>query len=478
MSITSSTIRVYGDEDLQSLVKTINTQGDSDAIDVTGLDEGQTYWATVEVTESGGTSSEESNKYRFYTLPDCDFSFTPFATGTTIYFGVSAATHTVGIRQIGVHYADIDSSARGNDVLSTSHHSTFSGEINGLAEDTIYSITPLVIDEFGRRWVNNPSSVTVKTSVAAPVISISSINMSGNVASGVVNVISNSNITSLEIKLQAEGSSSYISATGYTAQDGLQQFYVSGLSHDTTYTVYATATNAGGSATAQETFTTMSVDAYAILDDCDLEAQHKTEGIYVEISGYVGSGATIETVGAKFFLEDNPSGTQIENIYGQLGETSVLYHTLGLPSGREIYVFGYMDYIVDGVTYTVYSASQSVTTVPTMDFITQSVATDSASGTFQINGDVVTSVSVQYKASTDANWSDATIVNGTSYVIGGLTANTTYYLKGTVANSSGSYETNQITFTTNGSTSAPTVTIGSISNITNEGASVTITITE
>jgi len=447
MAITNSKIRIYADEDLETLVKTIDTQGDANAIDASQLDEGETYWATVQITVTGGVTSEESNKYKFYTLPDIEFTLAPFAAGTSILFGVETSTNTVRIARSGVMYKETDQRSRENYVYSDGFHHDFNGQIDGLLPDTMYTLTPVVVDEFGRMWVNTPSSVYVKTSVVAPVVTIGSLNVSGNVASGSVNVVSDSPLTGLEIKLQPQGGGNYINATGYSVQDGVQQFYASGLSNDTTYNVYATATNDGGSATATATLTTLSVDAYVTLDDCDLDVQHKTDTIYVEVSGYAGSGATIDLVGARFFLDDSIGSTMVGDISGQLGETSITYHAGGLPSGTEIFVFAYMTYTVDGNSYTVYSESHSVTTVPVMEFVTQSVSQDSCAGDFTIKGNRVNAVTLQYKETSASNWSNAT-VNGNSYVISGLVPNTTYNLRGTVSNDSGSYTTNVLNFTT------------------------------
>lgn len=470
MAITSSTIRIYEDYDLLNLVKTITTQSDIDAIDVISLEEGEVYYATVQVVENGQTS-EESGGYRFYTLPDCYFTALPTAVGTTINFETDVITNVVGIDRSGAVCIRTDGTSRA--VYTLSDQTPFNSSFENLDEDTFYTIKPCVYDEFGRLWINDDDGQIVKTTSAPPTVAISDLNPTANTLSGTVTVNSNVPITNLVIKLLPQGGGAYIDAVGYSAQSGTQQFTASGLTADTTYTVYATATNMGGSATAEAVFSTMTVTASVTLDDCTLDSSSKTDSVYVEASGTVGSGGTLNVVGVKFFSDNSTSSTLISDTYTQQGVANLVTTVNNLPNGTTMYAFAYMEYEVGGETFVVYSTSQSVTTVPTIAFGQQNITTDSCSGSYTING-TATSMAIEYRDVSIPSWNNAT-VNQNNYSITNLTPNTYYFLRGTVSNASGTYTVQEQFLTDNAS--APSISL-TINNVTANGATANLTITE
>lgn len=441
--VTSSTIRIYSDEDLQNLVKTVTTSSSSDEIDITGLDEGEVYWATVQITDNGVTS-EESAGYRFFTIPDCIFNDTPGVLGTSITFDVSAVTNTVPIQKCGVVLGQEGLDRR--DRYYWSDQPDYRDTINNLQPNTSYTITPCVIDDLDRIWKNNSDANVIRTTAAAPQVSISGLNPSANSVTGTVTVSSDVEITGLTVRLLPQGGGTYINATGYTAQNGSQQFTATGLTANTTYNIYATATNIGGNGTDTTSFTTLTISATVTLDDCELSPSSPTDSVYVEATGTVGVGADIDTVGIRFFTTNSTTGTPMADNYGQQGQASVVGTVSGLPSGTTLYVFAYMDYLIGSELHTIYSASQTVVTVPYMQFTSQTVQETTCSGTFTVSGNTVSAVAVQYKAPNDLVWHDAT-VSGGSYTITNLTRGVTYSLKGTATNSGGSYTTATSTFT-------------------------------
>lgn len=436
MAITSSTIRIYSDEELETLVKTVTTQSSSAEINVTQLTEGTEYFATVQVVDDGQTSAE-SGPYKFHTLPDCYFVQLPNAIGTSIYFETDVTTDTVRVQKSGVLCYDANGQSRG--IYVWSDQTPFQSSVDNLAENTNYIIKPCVTDEFGRVWVNDDDGQIIRTTSAPPTVLLSNINATGTSVNGNVTVNSSVPITSLEVKLRPKAGGQYITATGYTAQSGTQQFSASGLTPDTVYTVLASARNMGGNGDAQLDFTTLSATATITLDDASLEPQHNTDSVYVEASGSVGSSAEIDTVGVRIFAQNSTSSTILGDVYGQQGESSIATTVHNLPAGTTMYVFAYMDYVVDGQTYTVYSTSEKVVTVPTITFGQQTVTDTSCSGIFTVNG-TATSRTVEYKESTSAVWTSATI-SGNLYTISGLTPNKHYIIRGTVSNESGSYIT-------------------------------------
>lgn len=443
MAITSSTIRIYSDEELQTLVRTITTQGSDSAIEVSGLSEGETYYATVQVTENQMTS-EESDGYEFHTLPDCVFTETPTAVGTSIYFSTEVFTNSVGIVSEGVFCQIANASERG--VYVTSDQPTFQSSVDNLRENTIYRVIPCVRDEYGRLWLNSNDTELVTTTSAPPVVGIGDLNASANSVSGSVTVLSSVPLTNLLVRLLPLGGGNYINATGYSIQSGTQQFICNGLTAGTTYTVYATATNMGGSTMSNATVTTTTVIATATLEDCSLDPQSPTDSVYVEASGTVGTGATIDLVGVKFFSSDSTSSTLIADVYGQQGSDYMIQTARNLPIGTTMYAFAYLDYVVDNEMFTVYSASQQITTQATIAIGSMNVTSNTCSGNYSVTG-TATGTAVKYKTTSASNWSDA-VLNGGVYSITGLSANTTYQIKATATNAGGTYETAVSTFTT------------------------------
>lgn len=445
MAITSSTIRIYSDEELQTLVRTITTQGSDSAIEVSGLSEGETYYATVQVTENQMTS-EESDGYEFHTLPDCVFSEAPTAVGTSIYFSTEVNTNSVGIVREGVFCQIANASETG--VYVTSDQPTFQSSVDNLRENTTYRLIPCVRDEYGRLWLNTSDMELVTTTAAPPVVGIGDLNASANSVNGSVTVLSTVPLTNLLVRLLPLGGGTYINATGYTTQTGTQQFICNGLTAGTTYTVYATATNMGGSTMSNATVTTTTVIATATLDDCSLDPQSQTDSVYVEASGTVGTGATIDLVGVKFFSSDSTSSTLIADVYGQQGQDFLISTARNLPAGTTMYAFAYMDYAVDNQMFTIYSASQQITTQPIIVINTMNVTSNTCGGNYSVTG-TATAIAVKYKTVSAGTWSDAdTSVGRNTYLINGLTPNTTYQIKATATNAGGTYETAVTTFTT------------------------------
>lgn len=443
MAITRSIIRIYNDETLQTLVQTVTTNSDADSIDVSQLTQGNEYFATVQVTDNG-SESEESAPYRFYTLPEVYFEDAPLASGTSIHFWTIVDTYEVGILRNGVVYREQDTDSR--EVYVYSDEVNYRGDIWNLQPNTTYVLTPFVMDEFGRIWRNTDDIAIVRTTSQVPSVSISYLHPTSTTITGNVTVTSDVAIDDLEVKLLPQGGGNYITATGYTAQNGTQQFTATGLNPNTTYTIYATATNVGGSATDTANFTTLSVSATVSLDSIALNIDYPTDSVDVEASGSVDAGGVIDTVGVVFFTTNSTADTPVGEASGAQGEDTIQTTASPLPSGTTLYAFAYMTYTVGSEGYTVYSDSQTVVTVPVMTFTSQTVQEDSCFGTFSITGNTLDSIVVQYKAPNDLVWHNAAI-SGNNYSITTLNRGVTYSLRGMATNSGGTYTTPTSTFT-------------------------------
>lgn len=446
MAITSSTIKIYSDYDLHNLIKTVTTSGATDAIDISSLDEGKRYFATVTVTDSNGLTSNESERYRFYTIPDVDFSSAPISVGTSIYYDVFTTTNDVHIARCGV-VVSVAPDFTINPLYILGDLPSDRGSVDNLMENTDYYVAPYMIDEFGRNYLNIYSATLVRTTAAAPVVSLFDITASASYIKGRISVSSNATLTGLTVRLLPQGGGTYINATGYTTQTGIQEWKATGLTADTTYNIYAAASNGGGSGTDTASAYTPSVGAYVTIDDLQLNSQSETDSIYVEVSGSVSSGAVLDNVGAKVFTTNSTSGTAIADAYTQQGEANLVTTIRNLPVGTNLYVFGYVEYTINGVPYTEWTDGEEITTLATMALVSQTVGTTTCGGTYTTNGSSITSVAVKYKPTSGIVWSNATVNNGT-YTITGLTAGTTYDIKGEVTNAGGTWSTATSTFTT------------------------------
>lgn len=290
MAITSSTIRIYSDSALHNLVKTVTTQGAGDAIDVTNLSEGSQYWATVQITEDGLTS-DESTGYMFTTLPDCFFDDSVDVQGTGFAYSVDTTTDYVRITKCGVMFGDTNQQNRPRyDWIEG-----FGGQgfVSGLAENTEYDVTPVVMDVYGRIWVNSSDTETIRTTVAKPAVEISGLVATTTTVTGFVNVVSSAQLTGLTVMLRPVEGGSYINVQGVSAVTGIQKFTVSGLQLGTAYNVYAIATNAGGSDTATASVITRYYAepyiniTYSVVDSSTVDLTFSYDGDYpIDTSNY------------------------------------------------------------------------------------------------------------------------------------------------------------------------------------------------
>lgn len=469
MAITSSTLRIYRDSDKTQLVDTIVTAGATNPVLVTNLDEGEEYWATIKVVENSGRESDESPVYQFFTLPDVVFTSMPSSAGTTIQYATATITHTVGIARYGVRYTTDPNQIQSREKYSWEP----SGLLENLQQNTIYYLTPVVEDVFGRRWFNDSVMVGVSTGGDAPSITILNVNADQTRAEGDIYITSHTPLTAVSVRLQQQGTSTFINATGYTTVTGTQHWTVEGLLPLTTYTIYANCSNDSGTATATAQITTNNVTASVTLDDFSLSVSDPYSSIYVEAVG-TGTGIEVDTVGVKFYLADSHSGTPVADNYGQQGQTSIASTQSGLPVGEYIYGFAYMDYAIGTDTDTVWSASQSLLTAPTVEWgHVFAVGATTLDGSIIPHGSIIASKVVEYKPTSGSTWTTATLSSNNSFCLSGLAPSTSYMLRATVTNASGSMTINT-TFTTN--LAAPTVTTVSANEITSDSAIVTISI--
>lgn len=473
MAINTTTVKLYNNQQKGTQIGTVYTASDANPILADGLSVGKTYYATITATDTHGETSAESPVYAFRTLPNVSFVGTPSATGTTIFFEVDTATTDVGIARCGVIYSkDFDFSVV-RPYYDWTDQSGYQSFIPNLDEGTIYYIAPIVEDEYGRVYINETQKTGITTGVNAPSIMLMNIIANQTTAEGDIYIESSAAITAVSVRLLPTGGGNYIDATGYTTATGLQHWTVSGLAPSTEYTVYASCSNAGGSDTATGTLTTNNVEASVTLEDFSLVVGSKTDSVYVEAVG-TGQNIEIDTVGVKFYTVDSHSGTPIADAYGQQGQTSLQTTQSGLPSGEYIYGYAYMDYVIGSDVNTVWSASQSVLTVPTVSFSNvYAVSATSIESSIVPVGSVITTKTLTYSVVGSTTWYTSSL-NGNSFRITNLQPDTEYRVRATVGNASGS---SNYTETYRTATPTPTVTTVNATDITPSAARVNITIT-
>ena len=433
MAVTKTIIDIYDDPAMLTPVAEIITNSDANPVEADDLTPGTEYRATVRVT-AGGIDSAASYAYIFYTLPDVNFVGTPSAAGRTAYFSVAAVTTSdVRIMRVGVYYENMDGMTRPD--IKWGNGETYSGTLDNLAPNASYMLTPIVEDEFGRQWRNDSAMVSLVTGTDAPTVTLFNIIAYDTSAEGDVTVASNSQLTSLVIRLEAEGLPA-VTAIGYTDSVGLQHWTASGLQPDTEYTVVAQAVSTSGSGTAKNVAKTTDTqsDASVELTQMTLSTQYPYDTAHVTA---IGTAASLESVGVRFYTVDSHSGSPVADV--RVAGPAISTDASGLPAGRRVYGFAYCDYAIGSDTETVWSPSRNIVTAPRIHFgDSWSISANSASGTVWTEGEgVMTAVTVEYRAQGSSGWT-AVEVYGGEFHINGLDASTTYELRATATNESGS----------------------------------------
>ena len=471
MAVTKTVIDIYEDQALTVLNQTITTNSDANPVEATNLDAGTAYWATVKVT-SGGITSNASAPYIIYTYPDVFFVGNPTVHGTSVSFEVATTTDDVVILKCGMVYST-DPYMALNPMEDTTNQAGYQTTLTGLQPQTTYYLQPICYDTLGRIY-RNPNIVYVTTGNSIPVVTLFNITPSSSSVTGAVNVVYGGTLTNLEIRLRPTAGGSYITATGYTTTTGQQQWTCAGLTPGVNYTVFAAASSTDGNGTAEDSFDTTASGAYVTLDDCVL-ANPNTSSIHVEASGFMDTGDVLDTVGVMVFTSNDHTGVPVADVYGQQGEQNLVRQINNLPAGTTLYAFAYADYYAAGIQTTtrVWSASQSVLTVPTIEWsLVSTVGNTTYSGGVVVSGQAATTtVAVAYKASSDSTWTSVSVSAGGGFSITGLTPNTAYDLRATASNASGSSVIGR-SFTT--SVSTATVVISTIHSITPASATAEI----
>ena len=348
-----------------------------------------------------------------------------------------------------------------------------SGRVDGLTTGQVYYFAPVVTDVYGRMW--RGQTVYVTAGALAPSVTLAEIVAYSDSARGMINVVSEVPLTALTVRLQPVGGGAYINATVPAVTTGVQQWTVTGLTPETSYNVVATATSSAGSGMASRQLMTTASGNAALLQDAAPYGEDPTSMIFVEVQGVVDTGMQVYAVGASAFTTNDHTGTPSATVEGARYSDFLSDNITGLSAGTTYYVFGYMDYEnqTTQTMHRVWSSGEAVLLAPTVQWSESSHVSDTRyMGGVIVGGDIATTnVTVQYKLSSDVNWSYVAVDANGEFVINGLTANTTYDLAATATNASGS-STVKKSFTT--PAIKEIVTITTISDITYDSAVATI----
>lgn len=462
--ITQSTINIYADSALTTLVTSVTTSGSDTDIEVPNLSAGTAYWATATATADGLTS-EESAPYKFFTLPQIEFTGT-MHTGPDWFSSLLLHTTTdVGISKWGICW-DTSSSFTDPTYNLVKPMPSQEVKIDGLDEATTYYARACVLDIFGRTWVN-PNTVTVATGSTVPQISWYGMSAVGQTTfSGSISTSSDIPLTSVVAVYTPEGGTA--TTVNLSAVTGIQSVSLTGLTPNTKYSVVCTATNAQGSAsTSAASFTTNPAD---VTIECGVGAVDNATNIISADSKVHYDSSVVTLTGHYIDLYSNPDheGTPEEEVSG--GGVTPISLNLGHADPDETYfVFSHATYTIgeDPTEHEVWSDPVEVLTYSLFSF-TSAVAQDT---TAEVRYAVAGSYAgLECEISTDQiNWSPVSmndnLRNGSTII--GLTQETTYYLRGRCKSAAGWSGYDTISFTTgNGASTADYVEITAITNMT------------
>lgn len=476
MNITQSIVRVYADENLTQLVASETTAGPATTIPFEDLTEGAVFWATVQVT-ADGMQSAESDPFKFYTLPDVEY-FTPPGAGLN-YISVQMleVTDTVEVITFGLRL-----STDSNFTTYTDYTGPQGGiDIWNLPSNTNFWVRPLIIDEFGRLWVDEDLTVALTTGTALPTINWSGMSAIGTTTfNGAVNVTSTTPILSVVCTYTKQGGTAQ--TLNLTATTGVQPVNLTGLSPNSQYTVVVRATNAAGYAeTTAMTFTTMKGEAAGVEVACGVGGvDNSTNEIPVESKAIIPTDVTITGHYIELWENDTHSGTAFESI--NCGPLAVVMNTLGHADPDETYfVFSRVTYTIgsDPTEYEAWSDPVEVLTYSLFKFTNVKPTDTTAEVRYAVAGSYA-GTEIQY--STDgANWRPIPSGGGDireGVTIVDLNPDTTYYLRGRCKSAAGWSGWAETTFTTEADSGneADEVDITSIDYITETTATFTVTI--
>ncbi len=447
---------------------------------ISGLTPNTTYYFATYATNANGTSL--SGTIGSFTTP----IGIPVVNSTTAASNVGQTSATSGgyistdntfpVTERGVCWNTSGNPTTSNSkVTSGTGTGTFSVTLTGLALGTTYYARCYAINSAGVGYAEQISFTTLGANLptVASTTTVSSIAQTTATSGGNVTSEGGATITERGIcwatSQNPTTSNSKQTASGTT---GSFSANLSGLSASTTYYVRAYATNSQGTAYAsQVSFTTaasISLPSVSTTTPGQVTYNSYWVGCYVSADGgatvtergYVMNTSGFPTTLSYTHKGYNGSGTGYCDIYVSGLSPNTTYYVRGYAINSAGTAYGSQLSFTTGsapVTPTVSTDSPATNIGPTGATVGGNVSSD--------GGASVTERGVCYNTSGSPTTSNSVVTSGTgtgsfSVSLSGLSQSTTYYARGYAINSAGTSYGSQISFTTSGAATTPTVVSG------------------
>ena len=447
---------------------------------ITGLSSSTTYYARAYATNRNGTYYA-SNIISFTTqdgLPTVTTSNVTNITATTAKGGGNVTNNGgYNVTSRGICW-----NTMGNPDLSDQHTTNGSGDgsftsnMTGLSVGTTYYVRAYATNQYGTSYGPEKSFSTNGGLPLVTTATVSNITATSAACGGNITSDGGFPVTARGVCWNTVGNPDLSDSNHTTNGSGIGAYTsnITGLNPGTLYHVRAYATNSTGTVYgAEQTFTTNSgLPLVTTATVSNITANSAACGGNITSDG----GFPVTARGVCWNTVGNPDLSDNNHTTNGTGIGAYTSNITGLSSGTLYHVRAY----ATNSTGTVYGAEQTFTTSNGAVSITLSAATNitasSATCTATISGDggsTITGRGVcwstsQYPTSSGSHTAVGTGTGSFTVSISSLSPSTTYYVRAYATNGTGTHYSNQISFTTNDG--MPTVTTGTISNITANSA--------
>ena len=448
------------------------------SVSMTGLTLGTTYYVRCYGINSAGVGY--AGQVTFTTLG----ATIPLVSSTTAVSNISQTAATSGgnvssdggsaITERGICWSNGAGPTIANSKATASGTiGTFGANLAGLSASTTYYVRAYAINALGTAYGDQVSFTTAAQLYAPTITSTTSVtNIAQTTATSGGNVSSDGGATITERGIcWATSQNPTTSGAKQTASGTTGSFSanLAGLSASTTYYVRAYAINSEGTSYAtQVSFSTaanISLPAVSTTTPGQVTYNSFWVGCYVSADGgatvtergYVMNTSGSPTTGSYTHRGYNGSGTGYCDIYVSGLSPNTTYYVRGYAINSAGTAYGSQLSFTTGsapVTPTVYTDSPATNIGPNGATVSGGVSSD--------GGASVTERGICYNTSGSPTTSNSVVTSGTgtgtfSVSLSGLSQSTTYYARAYAINSAGTAYGTQISFTTSGEASLPTV---------------------
>lgn len=443
MSIIDTTIRVYDSQD--RLIQTIPVIGGSNGVITDVLSPGCEYYCSVESTNDEQISSGESPKFKFYSVPDVNFTgyVNRDSSGFTRNVEATQYCSVLEIIDTGIEYAD---NSNFYDAVRVSGN-----RVDGLSENTTYYYRPWVLDDLGRTYVNRSAVDSVTTLYAVPQIEwISIYGATVGTFSALIDITSSIELTNVVALVTNSGNTT---THQLSVQDGRQYITIVGLNDNTTYDIVIKATNAGGDGYSIATsFTTQMAgenEMFAEIIPRNIVSNVDNTLTIESVTNYNRGECTIVGHYVDVFENETHSGEPVFEYDGG-DDDNVTAIIQNVAPDTTYWLNSRIEYTVgtNPTIYEIYSEPVQIQTYSLLKFTNIRVTYTTADIDFVVEGNSQ-NTTVEYSAD-GVNYNSIAISDpqGGTLELNWLQLNHTYYLRGRCESAAGVQEWVEDTFTT------------------------------